>query len=347
MAEQDASSQPAPAPVRPVRLGPLALAGNLVLAPMHKRTHLAMRLLARRAGASLAHTEMATPEDLLGRAGPRKGHNLLASEPEDRPLGVQLLPRDAGPLAEAVALVAARGIADLIDLNFACPSKRAVRSGRGADFLRRPQDAVALVEVAVRASALAVTLKLRLGFTDSDDDRARAADLARGAAGAGAVAITLHARSAVQQYAGRADWPTIARWTETLPIPVFGSGDLRSPEAVLAMLRETACAGASIARGAVGAPWIFRQVLELAARGSWDPVTTDERRRAFLDHFEGLVRQYGPEGGVRMMAQVGRMYTRGIAGAPEARVAIQNARSAADFARIAARWFGGEPQTRA
>ncbi len=342
MAPKDASSQPAPALVRPVRLGPLTLAGNLVLAPMHKRTHLAMRLLARRAGASLAHTEMATPEDLLGRTGSRKGRHLLASDAEDRPLGVQLLPRDAGPLAEAVALVAARGVADLVDLNFACPSKRAVQSGRGADFLRRPQDAVALVEAAVGASALAVTLKLRLGFTDSADDRARAADLARGAAAAGAVAITLHARSAVQQYAGRADWPTIARWAETLAVPVFGSGDLRTPEAILAMLRETGCAGASIARGAVGAPWIFRQALELAARGSWAPVSMDERRRAFLDHFEGLVRQYGPEGGVRMMAQVGRMYTRGIAGAPEARVAIQNARSAADFARIAARWFAGE-----
>lgn len=328
--------------MRPVRLGPLALAGNLVLAPMHKRTHLAFRLLARRAGAALTHTEMATPEDLLGGGGPGKGRNLLAADDEDRPLGVQLLARDAGPLTEAIGLVAERGIADLVDLNFACPSRRVAGSGRGASYLRRPEEAVALTERAVRASALPVTLKLRLGFTDSEEDRGRAMDLALGAVAAGAVGVTLHARSAVQQYHGRAEWETIARWAEALSVPVFGSGDLRSPEAVLAMLRETRCAGASIARGAVGAPWIFRQVKELGSRGSYGPVTMAERRRAFLDHFEGLLRQYGPVGGVKMMAQIGRMYTRGIAGAPEARVAIQNARGADAFQRIADRWFPGE-----
>jgi tRNA-dihydrouridine synthase len=167
-----------------------------------------------------------------------------------------------------------------------------------------------------------------------------AMELARGAVAAGAVAVTLHARSAAQQYHGRADWDVIRRWAEQLTVPVIGSGDLRSPEAVLAMLRETRCAGASIARGAVGAPWIFRQTIELAAAGSYRQVTMAERARMILEHYEGLVVQYGPAIGVRMISQVGLMYTRNIPGAAEARKAIQSARTDEQFRAVVERYFG-------
>jgi nifR3 family TIM-barrel protein len=325
--------------IHPVSLGPVALASNLALAAMHKRTHLALRLLARRAGAALAHTEMATPEELLGLETTVKSRHILASAPEDRPLGVQILPLDPGPLAEAVAMLAERGPADLVDLNFACPSKRVAGSGRGASFLQEPEKALPLVEAAVRASRLPVTIKLRYGWTDSEDHRERALELARGAVAAGIAGLTLHARSAVQQYHGKADWPTIRQWAEMLPVPVFGSGDLRTPEAVLAMLRQTRCAGASIARGAVGSPWIFRQVIELAAAGACRPVTPQERARTFLEHYDGLVQQYGAWVGLRLMRQIGAMYIRGIPGAAEARAAIEHSRSREDIERIAERWF--------
>jgi len=330
--------------VHPIRLGPLALANNLALAPMHKRTHLAFRLLCRREGAALTHTEMATPRELLGHESARKAENLLAADPVDRPLGIQILPREPGLLVEAVAMLAARGTGDLVDLNFACPSRRvAGRSGRGAAFLKDPEKAVRLVEAAVGASALPVTVKLRHGYTNSPEDRERALDLARGAAQAGAVAITVHARSAGQKYHDRANWETIAAWAETLPVPVFGSGDLRSPEAVLDMLRQTGCAGASIARGAFGTPWIFRQVAELAAAGSYREVTPEERGHVFLEHYERLVAQYGPTLGLKHIRQVGRVYAREIPGAAEARVAIQDATSDADLRTVARRWFGIEP----
>jgi len=335
------NGRPAAEPLHPVRLGRLALAGNLVLAPMHKRTHLALRLLCRREGAALAHTEMASPRELLGHEGPKKVENLLATCPEDRPLGVQVLPREPGPLAEAVRMLADRGSADLVDLNFACPSRRvARRSGRGAAFLRRPAEAVRLVETAAAASDLPVTVKLRLGYTDAGDDRGRALALARGAADAGAAAVTLHARSARQGYRGTADWETIADWAETLPVPVFGSGDLRSPESVLAMLRQTGCAGASLARGAFGSPWIFRQVRQLAETGSYEAVSRQQRGQVFLQHYERLVEQYGEERALKFIRQIGRVYARGFPGAPEAREAIQHARSDAALRRAAKRWFG-------
>jgi nifR3 family TIM-barrel protein len=330
--------------VRPVGLGPIRLPANLVLAPMHRHTHRIFRLLSRRAGAALAHTEMLTPEEVLDAPG-RKTVNVLASSPEDRPLGVQLLPREPDLLAEAIARLAALGTVDLVDLNFACPSRRVIATDRGGAMLRQPDPAVRLVETAVQASPLPVTAKFRLGWTDCDEDRDLALDIASRAAEAGAVAVTLHARSVMQGYRGRADWPAITRWAARLPIPVFGSGDLRSPEAVLAMLRESGCAGASLARGALGAPWIFRQTIELAARGAYEPVTTDERRETLVAHFAGLAEQYGEAAALALMRQEGQYYARGMKGARALRVAIQVARDAAEFYDVVARHFIDEPQS--
>jgi tRNA-dihydrouridine synthase len=105
------------------------------------------------------------------------------------------------------------------------------------------------------------------------------------------------------------------------------------------MLRETRAAGASIARGCVGAPWIFRQVIELAKGGRYPDVTPEDRGRALLEHYEGLVCQYGERIGLRLFCQVGRMYTRGLHGAAEARVAIQEAGGREDIEGIIKRWF--------
>ena len=148
----------------------------------------------------------------------------------------------------------------------------------------------------------------------------------------------------VQGYHDRADWLTIARWAARLAVPVFGSGDLRSPEAVLAMLHESGCAGASLARGALGAPWIFRQTMDLAARGTYEPVTTDERRETLVAHFAGLAEQYGEAAALALMPQEGQYYARGMKSARALRVAIQAARDAADFREVVARCLTDEPE---
>ncbi len=332
--------------IHPMQLGGLSLPHNLALAPMHKRTNLAFRLMARRWGAAFTYTEMAVPEDLLdGRrhrgGNRRRGGRLLASTPEDRPLGVQILPVHAGPLVEAIAMIAETGAGDLIDLNFACPSKKVAGIGVGAAFLRKPEAAVDLVKAAVAASRLPVTLKMRYGYTDAADDRRRALDLARAAVAAGAAAITLHARSAVQGYDERAAWERIAEWVEALaPVPVFGSGDLATPEAIMEMLRATGAAGVSIARGSVGAPWIFRQTLDLAATGAYQPVTPAERGRVFLEHFEALLAAVGEADAVRFLCHTGRMYAVDIPAAREAQAAIYKARSRDALYRVAAQYFG-------
>ncbi|MCX5685219.1 MAG: tRNA-dihydrouridine synthase [Planctomycetota bacterium] len=334
----------------------MKVANNLFLAPMHEHTHLALRLLCRRQGAAMALTEMVTPEDLLAppsaeelrlhpeaaRPGARcrKAENILRTTPEDRPLGVQLLPLEAGPTADAVAMLAARGTADLVDLNFACPSERVVSSGRGGGMLRQPETALRIVAAAVGAGPLPVMLKIRLGFSQTAASREQALAIAREAAGMGIVGITLHARAVGQNYGGHADWAAIAAWAEALaPLPVFGSGDLRTPEAVLAMLRETGCAGASIARGALGAPWIFRQTIDLAARGSYQPATLEERRETLLAHFAGLAEQYGEGAAVKFMRRFATYYAKGFTGAAVARAAFQSVRTPEAFREMVEKWF--------
>ena len=388
----------------PVRIGRMTVARNLFLAPMHEHTHLALRLLCRRQGAALAWTEMVTPEDLLAppsaeelrlhpesaRPGAlwRKAENILRTTPEDRPLGVQLLPLEPGPTADAVAMLAARGTADLVDLNFACPSERVVASGRGGGMLRNPKTAAHIVAAAVAAGGktqvepsrggspnpprerlgdgredparaagtetrraelrcgtgrMPVTLKMRLGFSQTAAAREQALGLAREAAGIGIAGLALHARAVDQGYGGRADWAAIAEWTEALaPLPVFGSGDLRFPEAVLAMLRETGCAGASIARGALGAPWIFRQTIDLAARGSYEPATLRERRETVLAHFAGLAEQYGERAAVKFMHRFATYYAKGFVGAAAARAAFQSVRTPEAFREAVEKWFAGD-----
>jgi tRNA-dihydrouridine synthase B len=345
--------------IRPVRIGAVSIERNLALAPMHEHTHLALRLLCRRQGAALAMTEMVTPEDLLAapsaeelrlhpeaaRPGARcrKAENILRTTPEDRPLGVQLLPLEPGPTAEAVAMLAARGTADLVDLNFACPSERVVSSGRGGGMLLNPKTALRIVAAAVEASRMPVTLKIRLGFSQTAASREQALGLAREAAAIGIAGLTLHARAVDQGYGGRADWAAVAEWAEALaPMPVFGSGDLRTPEAVLSMLSETGCAGASIARGALGAPWIFRQTIDLAARGSYEPATLRERRKTLLAHFAGLTEQYGERAAVKFMRRFATYYAKGFAGAAAARAAFQSVRTAEAFREMVEKWFAGE-----
>lgn len=326
-------------PIRPLRLGTLPLRSNLVLAAMHHHSHGAMRRMCRECGAALAHTPMITPEALLHDRVRREA--ILSPHLADRPLGVQLLPGDPAALSEAVSLVAEYGAADLIDLNFGCPSPRTVRTGRGGAMLARPAAAVALVGTALDASALPVTLKLRLGLSDRPADREAARELARSAADAGAVAVTLHARTVVQGYRGRADRTAVARWAAELPVPVLGSGDLHGPEAVLAMLRETGCAGASLARGALGTPWIFRQTLDLAATGRYDPVRQAERRRALLDHFDRLAERFGEVQAIRLMRRLAPHYARGLPRAARIRRRLQTARCRETFRRAADECFGG------
>jgi nifR3 family TIM-barrel protein len=310
--------------LKSLKIGSLVLAHNVVLAPLAGITNLPFRILCRRAGAALAYTEMVSVNGLV-----REGVNTLAllkSVPEDRPLGIQLFGDSPESLAEAARMVA--GYGDLLDINMGCPVRKVVGTGAGSALLRDPLKIGEIVRAVRAATRLPLTVKIRSGWHCGDDSYR---EIARIAEAEGCDAITLHPRSRSQMFSGQADWSQLARLKETVTIPVLGSGDLFSAQDCLNMMRETGCDGVMIARGVLGAPWIFRQVAELAATGSATPVTNLQRVDAMQQHLDLFCREAGEAIAVREMKKHVGWYARGFAGAADIRRSANSARNIEDL----------------
>lgn len=309
---------------KPLKIGDLVLAHNVVLAPLAGITNLPFRILCRREGAALAFTEMVSVNGLV-----REGANtmaLLKSHAEDRPLGIQLFGDTPRSLAEAARMV--DGMGELLDINMGCPVRKVVGTGAGSALLREPGKIAEIVRAVRAASRLPLTIKIRSGWHCGDNSYL---EIARIAEAEGCDAITLHPRSRSQMFSGQADWSQLARLKETVSIPVLGSGDLFTPADCQRMLQETGCDGIMIARGALGAPWIFRQVTELAESGTMTPVTNLQRVEAIRQHLELFCREVGEAIAVREMKKHIGWYARGFAGAADIRRAANSTRVIADL----------------
>lgn len=301
--------------LKPLAIGSLTLANNLILAPMAGITNLPFRLLAREQGASLCFTEMVSVNGLV-REG-RKTFELLQSVPEDRPLGIQLFGDDPQLLAEGARMVEGHG--DLIDINMGCPVKKVVGTGAGSALLREPEKVRAIIRETRRATRLPLTVKIRSGWVC---DEANFLEIARIAADEGCDAITLHPRSRSQMFEGHADWQKIAEMKRSVKIPIIGSGDLFTAADVTAMLAETGCDGVMVARGALGNPWIFRQALALLNGGEPAALAPEERLRAALRHLELFTELSGERVALREMRKHFGWYSHGLAGAAQFRKAV-------------------------
>ena len=244
----------------PVRIRGLEIAGPLWLAPMAHYTNRATRIMARRFGAHFVYTEMIAAPHFIQLQRGRRFRRIADFGEEERPIGAQMAPLGPDDAAEAARLFEDMGF-DLIEINMACPAPKIARRGRGGALLRDPDLAVRVTESAVGATSRPVTVKMRSGLLA--EDGFTSLELARRMADAGVAAVCLHPRSVKQLYKGRANWLLITEMVEALPVPVIGSGDLASGEAAVNMLRETRCAAVTLARGAVGNPWIFRDAQAL------------------------------------------------------------------------------------
>ncbi|BDV41987.1 tRNA-dihydrouridine synthase [Geotalea uraniireducens] len=298
-------------------IGSLSLANNLLLAPMAGITNLPFRLLSREQGAALCFTEMVSVNGLV-REG-KKSFELLQSTAADRPLGIQLFGDDPELLAEGARLVEPYG--DLIDINMGCPVRKVVGSGAGSALLREPAKVRAIVRATRRATRLPLTIKIRSGWSG---DESNFLEIARIAADEGCDAITLHPRSRAQMFDGHADWAKIAELKRAVAIPVIGSGDLFTPDDVVAMLAETGCDAVMVARGALGNPWIFREVRQLLAGEPPLLPTVEERRQLALRHLELFTDLAGERVAVREMRKHVSWYSRGIASAAQFRKQINS-----------------------
>jgi tRNA-dihydrouridine synthase B len=315
-------------------IGRLALENNLVLAPMAGITDLPVRLLAREQGASLCFTEMVSVNGLV-RDG-RKTLELIRSSAEDRPLGIQIFGEDPETAAAGAAVVA--GSADLIDINMGCPVKKVVSSGAGAALLRDPLRVAAIIRAVRERVAVPLTVKIRTGWQAGEENFL---EIGRIAEEEGCDAVTLHPRTRAQMFTGAAEWARIAELKSRLRIPVLGSGDIFTPQDALWMLQKTGCDGVMIARGGMGNPWLFRDILSLMKGEEPLPPTREERLAVSLRHLEFLA-PAGEKVAVREMRKHVSWYTRGIPGAARFRAEVNSIEELETLVRELRTFFLGE-----
>lgn len=271
-----------PALTDPFTIGDVTIPNRVVLAPLAGIGNWCVRLQAKRYGAGLAVSEMVS-SFAIHHGNEKTCTEMLRLHPDEHaggPVAIQLFGQEPEVMRSAAAHVARHTDADLIDLNMGCPVPKVVRTGAGAAMLKDPDTAVAVARAAVEGSGLPVTVKLRSGQTP--DDVTSGYELAhRLVDEAGVAAIGFHPRSAKVHHKGTPDYDLAARLVASLPVPVILSGGLHTVEDVHRAHAHTGAAAVMLARGAMGNPWLFGQVLGREAR--------EPSRDAVLDELEWII----------------------------------------------------------
>ncbi|WP_037135660.1 tRNA dihydrouridine synthase DusB [Rhizobium leucaenae] len=270
----------------PFFIGPVPIRNRVILAPMSGVTDLPFRQLALRYGAGLVVTEMVASRELVQDTAESwarlKGAGL-------KPHMVQLAGREAHWMAEAAKIAADNG-ADIIDINMGCPAKKVIGGYSGSALMRDPDHALSLIEATVKAVDIPVTLKMRLGW---DENSLNAPHIACRAQQAGIQLVTIHGRTRMQFYEGRADWDAIRAVREVVSIPLVANGDVDTPEDAREILRRSGADAVMVGRGCQGRPW-HAGVLA----GHPHPDHGDIADIA-LEHYQMMLEFYGEAVGIR------------------------------------------------
>jgi len=344
-----------------VRLGSVLVAPATVLAPMAGVTDTVFRRFIRHAslfstaasavpldetqiddavtntqsGCGLLMTEF-TSADGLARMRESKRRRYLTFYDDEHPIGAQLFGSNAETLAEAARIVQDTGF-DTVDLNLGCPAKRVVGCNGGSGLLRDLPKIGEIFRAVRNAVTIPFTVKFRMGWNDK---QIVCVELARMAESEGLNAVALHARTREQGYSGQAQWQWIAAIKQAVTIPVIGNGDIRTPEDAAAMVAKTGCDAVMIGRAAPANPWIFRQIAQYTAAGSYNHPTVDDRYRMIRAYFQMLLAEQEATKDLPRDARIGETagkmkqfatwFTHGVPGGAKLRAAIYQSRTGAD-----------------
>ena len=296
----------------PLQIGPIQLPHPVVQAALSGYSDWAMRLIARRFGAPYALCEVMLDQFILAKKQGKKNRRLLHIPDDDHPVGGQLMgavPEQFGPAARRLADAGF----DVIDINFGCPVKKVLGRCRGGFHLGQPAVALEIVRRTRDAvpDHVPVTVKMRRGVDDSPRSRDDFFRILDGAFDAGVAAITVHGRTVRQRYDGPSRWDFLREVkTHVGQRTILGSGDLFTAADCLNMLQQTGVDGVTVARGAIGNPWIFHQARALMAGMPLpDPPRIFEQRQVIAEHYRLAEQLYGAERCVPLMRKFGIKYS--------------------------------------
>lgn len=288
----------------------------LLLAPMEDVSDPPFRVVCKDNGADLMYTEFISSEGLIRDA--IKSRQKLDIFDYERPIGIQIFGGDEESLAMAAKIVDATN-PDLLDINFGCPVKKVAGKGAGAGVLKDIDLMVRLTDAVVKATSLPVTVKTRLGW---DENSKNIEEVAERLQDTGIKALSIHGRTRSQMYKGEADWSLIAKVKNNprIHIPIFGNGDIDSPQKALEYKERYGVDGIMIGRAAIGYPWIFREIKHYVQTGElMDPPTVEERVEVCRKHLRKSLEWKGPIVGINEMRRHYANYLKGLPGIKEYR----------------------------
>ena len=260
----------------------IVIPNQLVLAPMAGNTNEAFRIICKEMGCGLVMAEMVS-DKAIGFKNV-KTIKMTKVNPIEHPISMQIFGADIDSLVNVAKFIDLKSDADIIDINMGCPvNKVAKKSGAGASLLQDPNKVYEIVKSVVEAVSKPVTVKIRLGW---DSDHINCVLIAKLCEKAGASAITIHARTRAQMYSGKADWEWIKKVKEAVSIPVVGNGDIVDIASAKKMLEYTGCDAIAIARGALGNPFLFREIKAALDGNDIPPRPTHE------ELYDTIVRHY-------------------------------------------------------
>ena len=308
-------------------IGSVHISPATVLAPMAGVTDTVFRRLIRnQGGCGLMMTEFTSSHGIVASIKahkPTRTFRYLAFEPEEHPISAQLFGSDAQVMAEAARICEDLGF-DIVDINFGCPVNKVVKCNGGSGLLRDLPLVEEILRTVRAAIKIPLTLKCRAGWNDQE---LVGPNMARLAEDCGLQAIALHPRTREQGYSGRADWTRIAEMKASVKIPVIGNGDILTPEDAGTMIAQTGCDAVMIGRAASSNPWIFRQIEQYAATGTYEH-PPERRRYEIMRTYYLMLKERDQPDAVGKMKQFATYFTHGVRNGSKLRVEIYQTQEA-------------------
>lgn len=289
-----------------LKIGNVELKNNLILAPMAGVTDLPFRMIVEKFEPGLVCTEMVSAKALY--YGDEKTKMLLNTNGEKRPISMQIFGSDPEVMGYAARYVSE--IADILDINMGCPAPKVVKNGDGSNLLLDLNKVEEIIKAVVTNSKIPVTLKFRKGW---DNEHIVACEVAKIAEKGGVSAITIHGRTRDEFYSGKADLEIIKQVKNSVNIPVIGNGDIIDEESAKYMFEYTGVDGIMIGRGAMGNPWIFRQIQYYLETGEKLPKPTlKEKYEILKEHIELAIKEKGEKVAINEMRKHIACYTKNL-----------------------------------